>query len=321
MDWELLRQVGRKVYKCEDWRDYKRYYVFLTRCRLHQQAMEKHLQFLEATPARKDMVAGCPWLIDQATRQVFYKGSTFEERVAFIQRHLLNMENLFQPELLHTIYGLGHRVLLWRDEFEGEPLSLYLVFWTGQQKEGCLSIDLVYKNTDMEHVTWDYGPHVYQMIFSLGDYPGKENPVPQVNTEDLTIRVGALQGLAGGEELIKKLTKAYFGYRPKNLIMWCLRCVAETLQAKHIVTVSNTGHYAMNHVRMDRKLKVDLNRFWEECEGKETADKRFYELPIPEYRKDMSELKPSKRAQHRRRFEKMDAIKAEIAKNLKEHMK
>ena len=70
MDWELLRQVGRKVYKCEDWRDYKRYYVFLTRCRLHQQAMEKHLQFLEATPARKDMVAGCPWLIDQATRQV-----------------------------------------------------------------------------------------------------------------------------------------------------------------------------------------------------------------------------------------------------------
>ena len=35
----------------------------------------------------------------------------------------------------------------------------------------------------------------------------------------------------------------------------------------------------------------------------------------------MSELKPSKRAQHRRRFEKMDAIKAEIEKNLKEHMK
>ena len=103
--------------------------------------------------------------------------------------------------------------------------------------------------------------------------------------------------------------------------MWCLRCVAETLQAKHIVTVSNTGHYAMNHMRMDRKLKVDLDRFWEESEGKLLADKRFYELPIPEYRKDMSELKPSKRAQHRRRFEKMDAIKAEIEKNLKEHMK
>ena len=87
------------------------------------------------------------------------------------------------------------------------------------------------------------------------------------------------------------------------------------------MAVSNSGYYAMNHVRIDRKLKVDLSRFWEECEGKETVDKRFYELPIPEYRKDMTELKPSKRAQHRRRFEKMDAIKAEIAKNLQEHMK
>jgi uncharacterized protein VirK/YbjX len=324
MDWDFLKQVGRQVYKCEDWRDYKRYYVFLARCKMHEKAMEQHVNFFMSTPERKKIVAHTPWFLDQATRAVFYKGSTFEERTAYVQRHMLNMEKMFKPELLDTLYAKGERVLLWRDEFEGEPLSLYLVFWTGQQKEGCLSIDLVYKNTDMQHVTWDYGPHVYQIIFSLGELPdtkGQDVPPTADNVDDLTIRIGALQGLAGGEQLIKKLTKAYFGYRPKNLVMWCMRCVAEAVQAKHIVAVSNAGHYAMNHLRMDRKLKVDLDSFWEESEGKLLEDKRFYELPIPEYRKDMSELKPSKRAQHRRRFEKMDAIKAEITKNLQQYMK
>lgn len=322
MDQQLLQRLGKKVYKCEDWKDYKRYYVFLTRCRLHSAAMDQHLAFFTATPERKAIMEGCPWLIDQATRQVFYKDSSFGERSLYVQKHLLYMEKLFQPELLDTLYVKGHRVLLWHDEFEEKPLNLYLVFRDGQQKEGCLSIELVYDSEDLEHTGWEAGTHVYQIMFTLGDGKiGDTNPATLLSLDNLTIGIGALQGLAGGEELIKKLTKAYFGYRPKNLIMWCLRCVAETLQAKHIVTVSNTGHYAMNHMRMDRKLKVDLDRFWEESEGKLLADKRFYELPIPEYRKDMSELKPSKRAQHRRRFEKMDAIKAEIEKNLKEHMK
>ena len=31
-------------------------------------------------------------------------------------------------------------------------------------------------------------------------------------------------------------------------------------------------------------------------------DPRFFAIPVAEYRKDMSELKPSKRAQHRRRL-------------------
>jgi uncharacterized protein VirK/YbjX len=331
MDWELLKQIGRKVYKCEDWKDYKRYYVFLARCRVHQDALAKHLAFFAATPERKAIMNGCPWFIDQATRQVFYKDSTFGERSYYVQRHIEYMELLFKPEVLDTLYVKGHRILLWQDTFEEKPLSLYLVFRDGQQKEGCLSIELVYDNTDLEHTGWDAGTHVYQIMFTLADksITGDGNVKTQIAEavkkpalpENLAITIGALQGLAGGEQLIKKLTKAYFGYRPKNLIMWCLRCLAEAIGAQRIVTVSNAGYYAMNHLRMDRKLKVDLDRFWEECEGKLLPDKRFYELPISEYRKDMSELKPSKRAQHRRRFEKMDAIKAEITANLHQLMK
>ncbi|WP_444353344.1 DUF535 family protein [Phascolarctobacterium succinatutens] len=35
-------------------------------------------------------------------------------------------------------------------------------------------------------------------------------------------------------------------------------------------------------------------------------------MPTAEHRKSMEELKPSKRAQHRRRFAKMDEMKAAV---------
>ena len=122
--------------------------------------------------------------------------------------------------------------------------------------------------------------------------------------------IGALQGTPNGSDVIKGLTKAFFGYRTKNLIFYGIRNVAHVL-----------GCETMNHVRIDRKLKTSLDDFWAECEGHQLDDKRFYEIPIPEYRKSMEELKPSKRAQHRRRFAKMDEMKEAVAQNLGKYLK
>lgn len=113
-----------------------------------------------------------------------------------------------------------------------------------------------------------------------------------------------MQGTPNSSEVIKGLTKAFFGYRTKNLIFYGIRNVAAALGCQHLYAVSNAGYYAMNHVRRDRKLKTSLDDFWQECEGHGCKDQRFFEMPIEEYRKSMEELKPSKRAQHRRRFAK-----------------
>ena len=88
-----------------------------------------------------------------------------------------------------------------------------------------------------------------------------------------------------------------------------------------IYAVSNEGYFAMNHIRVDRKLKTSLDAFWQECEGMQLDDKRFYKIPIPEYRKSMEELKPSKRAQHRRRFAKMDEMKDAVAASFAKYLK
>lgn len=311
MDWKKLKEIGVAVYKLEDWKDKKRYLVFLARCWLNQKAVGKHLDFLTATPLRRKMLQGTPQLLDQATRQIFYKNSTIDERVHFVQEHITLMEELFTPELLEKVYLRHERLPLWRIEFQNKPLWLYIGLHDGQQKEGCISLEIVHDTEDLQNFDWGEGRHLYQIVFAMAK-----------NDEgELYIRVGALQGLANGLDLIKDATKTFFGYRPKNLMFWCLRSFAETIGAKYITAVSNRGYYAMNHFRLNRKLKVDLNEFWEEAGGRQTSDYRFYRLEIGEYRKDMSELKPSKRAQHRRRFEFLDNVKATIKENLQKYLR
>ena len=182
-----------------------------------------------------------------------------------------------------------------------KPLTMNLWFHAGQRKEGCLSLVLSYE-----------GEELYQIMFWFAKNPADGKDV---------IYIGALQGPQNGNELIKGLTKAFFGYRTKNLIFYGLRSLAKAMKITNIYAVANEGYYAMSHMRMDRKLKTDFGAFWQECEGKQCSDRRFYIMPVEEYRKSMEELKPSKRAQHRRRFAKMDELEAAVAESLSQFQK
>ena len=51
MDKKILDYVARTVYKCEDWRDWKRYYVFMVRCYLNKSKIEELLEFFNMANA------------------------------------------------------------------------------------------------------------------------------------------------------------------------------------------------------------------------------------------------------------------------------
>ena len=249
------------------------------------------------------------YLIEQVTRAFFYKGSNFAERSALIKNHVRYMEKHFTEQAISELYvnvvaemNYGQKLVLWEDTFEDRPLRMSLYFHAGQYKEGCLSLIL----------TW--GEDIfYQIMFWFGADSEKNGDA---------IWIGALQGPNHDNDAIKRMTKAFFGYRPKNLIFYGIRSLARCLGISKIYGVTNEGYYAMNHIRLDRKLKTDFAAFWKECEGEPCeADKRFYVMPVKEYRKDMSELKPSKRAQHRRRFEKLDSIDAAFDASCKKLLK
>ena len=298
MDETVLREAGHRLYVTSRLKEMKRYLVFRARCRMHKDTVDNLLDFFAETQMRKDMLKGTPAFIEQVTRAFFYKGSGYADRAALIKNHVLFVEKHFTPEVISKLYvetdstdNKGQAVTLWEDSFEDKPLRMSLWFHAGQRKEGCLSLVL----------TWDE-EILYQIMFWFG---------PDMEKAGDAIWIGALQGTPNGSDAIKRMTKAFFGYRTKNLIFYGVRNLARCLGLQKIYAVTNEGYYAMNHVRIDRKLKTDFAAFWKECEGKLCKeDPRFYVMPVKEYRKDMSELKPSKRAQHRRRFEKLDATDA-----------
>jgi len=298
MDEQILREAGHRLYVTSRLKEMKRYLVFRARCHMHKTIIEDFLDFFAESQLRKDMLKGTPAFIEQVTRAFFYKDSGYEDRAALIKNHVVFVEKHFTEEAISKLYvdvnekeNASQLITLWEEMFEDKPLCMSLYFHAGQCKEGCMSLIL----------TWGGSP-LYQVMFWFG---------PDLEKTGDAIWIGALQGIRNGSEVIKRMTKAFFGYRTKNLIFYGLRNLARCLGIHKIYAVTNEGYYAMNHVRIDRKLKTDFGAFWEECEGKPCEqDPRFFVMPVKEYRKDMSELKPSKRAQHRRRFEKLDAIDA-----------
>lgn len=289
----VLEYVGRSLYQTHILKEMKRYVVFRTRCALHSKSVNALLDFFSENKQRQAWLEGNPSFLEQTTRAFFYKGSTWDERMQLVQNHLLIMEKLFKTSLMDELYIEHKQIELWRDNYQDKPLTLNLWFHAGQRKEGCLSLILIYENEPL-----------YQIMFWLGN---------DFTDDSTAVYIGALQGPQNGNELIKGLTKAFFGYRTKNLMFYGLRSFAKALGIEHIYAVGNEGYYAMNHMRVDRKLKTDFGAFWQECEGVICSDKRFYVMPVTEYRKSMEELKPSKRAQHRRRFAKMDEMDAAVA--------
>lgn len=292
----IIEYVGKDLYKINRIKERKRYLTYRFRCFWHKKDVQKHLDFFNETQLRKDILQNTTPFLEQITRQFFYKNSTWQERIDLIQNHIKILENKFTADALKKIYVEKNSIIIWQDEYENKPLTAEILFNAGQRKEGCLSLSLRYEKM-----------FLYQIIFWLGK-----------KAESTNIYIGAIQGMPNGSDLIKNLTKFYFGYRTKNLIFYLLRAFAKEINCQNIYGVTNEGYYAMNGLRFDRKLKTDFGEFWQECEGVFTEDKRFYVMPIAEHRKAMEELKPSKRAQHRRRFEKLDEIDAKVHENMKE---
>jgi len=255
--------------------------------------------FFQNNSLRHDIIVARPFIFEQVTRCVFYRQSTFPERMALIMEHFLFFEDKFTQEALRRMY-IGEGIMLWSSDYPGERVLLSLHFGGGQRKEGLMGISFrVGERT------------IYQINFWVA---------PDDNGESV-LKIGALQGPPGGLDILRDLTKQFFGYRPKNLILHALCTVAQHLGLERMFGVSNYGFYANNHIRFDRKLKTSLDEFWQETGGKKYSDPRFFELPIVEPRKSLDEVESQKRNVYRKRFAVIDAIDTTIKQSLELYLK
>ncbi len=259
--------------------------------------MEELFKFFQRTPLKRELSSRLPFFYEQATRQFFYKKSSFDERFEIIENHFNYLENRLDNKIVRKLY-LEDGLTLWDGIYKDKNLIFRLIFSPGQKKEGLLSLVLGLDNIVL-----------YQIVFWFAHDPVDKSPA---------LWIGAIQGsnAENALDIIRQLTKHFHGYRTKNLILFGIQSIANVLGVSSIYAVSDVGYYANNHVRLDRKLKISLNDFWEEVDGVAAADKRFYKLPLTESRKSMEEIKSSKRSLYRKRFEILDAISNTIEINL-----
>lgn len=267
--------------------------VFLFRTLTHNKKMEELFEFFQRTSLKRELSSRLPFFYEQATRQFFYKKSSFEERFQIIENHFDYLERRLDNKIVRELY-LEDGLKLWEGRYEDKNLIFRLIFSPGQKKEGLLSLVLSLDNIVL-----------YQTVFWFAPDPADESPA---------LWIGAIQGsnTENALDIIRQMTKHFHGYRTKNLILFGIQSIANVLGVSSIYAVSDTGYYANNHIRLDRKLKISLNDFWDEVDGVPAADKRFYRLPLTESRKSMEEIKSSKRSLYRKRFETLDAIRDTI---------
>lgn len=294
-------QLGAKIYTADNnkFSSYRRMVVFIIRSMVNSGKMQDLKQFCQMNSLRQDITAAHPFVFEQVTRSVFYRHSTFVERLNLIKEHLSFLEIKFTQEALRRIY-LGEGIVLWSDNYREEALSLELLFHDNQIREGLMGIALKLGKR-----------RIYQIVFW----------VALNKSGEMVLKIGALQGSLGGIDILRDLTKHFYGYRPKNLILHALRTVTGQLALGRIYAVSNHGFYANNHIRLDRKLKTSLDEFWQEAGGKSCSDPRFFELPITEPRKSLDEVESKKRNLYRKRFAAIDAIDATIKRSLELYIK
>lgn len=297
-------KLGKQIYNMENTREQRRMVVFVLRSMWHDGDMKKLIAFFAANAVLCKFQERHQFHIEQVTRCFFYNGASFKERMALICEHYRYLSEIMKPEAFMQVccHNSRPRYRLWEGDFEGQPIWAELLMKAGQRKEGCLSVAIKYEGKDF-----------YQMIFWINkDRNGNE-----------AMYIGAMQGpnTEKSRDVIKRMTKWAHGYRTKNLILYMTQAVARALGLKKIYAVSNYGYYANNHVRADRKLKTNFGDFWLEAGGKETEDKRFYELPLVEPRKTMEEVPTRKRAVYRRRFAFLDAVDTQIEHGIRKALK
>lgn len=293
--------LGKNIYQHRDHSDFncQRLLTFWIRGLFNGSEVMALRNFFLQDPILKEIEQGNAIFYEQMTRHVFYHQSTLPERARLIKDHFrICRQNFYFWALEHLYYD--KRLVLWESPFENSLLSLGLDFQYVDRKEGLLSVDLMLGEKRIYHITF------------WGGYD---------RDGCCCLNIGALQGSLNGQDDIHALTKHFFGYRPKNLILYALRLLSPALGAQKIYAVSNHGFFTNTHVRLDRKLKTSLDEFWLEAGGDPLDDPRFFELPVNEKRKAIEEVKSQKRNLYRKRYAALDEIAAEFKTSLRHYLK
>jgi len=257
-------------------------------------ATREWLSYLKASPHLFQEVSQTPKLATRIYRPYALRRLNCRERVTHMIQH---------HELLHQS-GWGRLTELSSQQPlpistwpmpDGSVVNLQLVSLKDGHREGETHLQLLW-NRD-----W---------MFSLTFLVSQRQGVQQM-------LVTRLQGAHGptASDRIRTATKALHGLRPVDLLVQVAQHLARLLQCREVHLVSNRQRVALNPLRRMR-IKVDLDKLWQERGAQPTPDGLFALEPGVAVRTDFSDVASNKRAQARRRADTLqqalDAVESAL---------
>ena len=117
--------------------------------------------------------------------------------------------------------------------------------------------------------------------------------------------IGGLQGAKPpmGRDEVVKATRDLFGLRPKGAVMLSAQAFAREMGLTALRAPGNEGHISQRGFRRlsrKRKIYADYGQFWEEIGGSKIGEGE-YTIPVAPEVRDISEVKPHKRSEWKKR--------------------
>ncbi len=132
--------------------------------------------------------------------------------------------------------------------------------------------------------------------------------------------IGCVQGSREGDsEIIKSVSKAMHGLRPKALMLFVGQEIARALGVAQLLGVGNTIQVHRRkhaiHIPFLHGLSFDYDALWTEANGT-PAPEGWFNLPLEAPRRSRGEMKPNKRSMYTKRYAMMDLISTQIRQSL-----
>ncbi len=150
-------------------------------------------------------------------------------------------------------------------------------------------------------------------VLQLGIYEGnKRLYIVSFSLGYENLLIGSIQGANDemSKKLIKLATKAMFGLRPQQLMIWLMLELADILQFDKVEAISIDNHPLMKR-RYKRKNKqlfiADYQQIWSSYNGKRLPNVNW-EIP-PMTLKSLEEVASKKRSMYRKRYAMLDDIR------------
>ena len=292
----LIRTAPR-VYPEFGWREQYARLKYCVRGLLTPFCTQRWFALLER-PELTGLTRAHPFVFSKLQRPYLRLGLPTHGRLAVLQAHYgFVAERLSAEAREQVLAGPGVR-LTGPSLDETGRLGLWLVH-RDLEKEGDLSLCLREE---------DAAPPLFILTFCLAAHGPH-------STEAF---IGGLQGRRARTEpervrlmqRVVEVTRAMHGLRPKALLLFALQQLAQAWRVTRLRAVGDATH-VYRSLRKRRTIAASYDEFWSECGGQRTADGSF-DLPLIAEERDLSGLKPTKRALYRRRYAWLDEVAREI---------